>query len=93
MAERDPSKHPQVILLDLNLPKVSGMDVLKRIRGDERTRRIPVVILPSSAEESDIVNSYDIGANSFIQKPVDFRKFIEAIGNMGLYWLVLNRTV
>ena len=93
MAERDSSEHPQVILLDLNLPKVSGLEVLKKIRGDERTRRIPVVVLRSSAEESDIMNCYDMGASSYIQKPVDFKKFIEVIGNMGLYWLVFNRTV
>jgi CheY-like chemotaxis protein len=85
------ARMPEIVLLDLNLPKISGLDVLKRIREDERTRRIPVVILTSSGEERDIVMSYDLGANSFIQKPVDFAQFVQATNQLGLYWLVLNR--
>jgi len=81
---------PSVILLDLNLPKVSGFEVLKQIRSDPRTRRIPVVIMTSSHEEEDLLASYDLGANSYIRKPVDFANFVEAIASMGLYWLVFN---
>jgi len=87
---RDLSDQPQVILLDLKLPRVDGLEVLKRIRGDDRTRRLPVVILTTSNEEQDITNSYDLGANSYIRKPVDFDQFMEAIRHLGLYWLVLN---
>ena len=81
---------PQVVLLDLKLPKVDGLEVLKRIRAEERTRRLPVVILTSSGEEKDLINSYDLGANSYVRKPVDFRQFLEAARQLGLYWLVLN---
>ena len=82
---------PEIVLLDLNLPKISGLDVLKRMRSDERTKRVPVVILTSSGEERDVISSYDLGANSFVQKPVDFAQFIQATNQLGLYWLVLNR--
>jgi CheY-like chemotaxis protein len=91
-AGRDPDALPQVILLDLNLPKVSGLDVLRALRADERTRRLPVVILTSSRHESDMVESYDLGANSYVRKPVDFAQFVEAARQLGLYWLVLNES-
>jgi two-component system response regulator len=81
---------PEVVLLDLNLPKIPGLEVLRQMRADERTRRLPVVILTSSNEERDVVSSYDLGANSFVQKPVDFAEFVEAMRHLGLYWLVLN---
>jgi two-component system response regulator len=89
-AGRDPSDQPQVVLLDLNMPRLGGLEVLQRIRADDRTRMIPVVILTSSREERDLVRGYSDGANSYIQKPVDFPQFTDAIRNLGLYWLILN---
>ncbi len=89
-ADRDPCDLPVVVLLDLKLPKIDGLEVLKRLKSDERTRRLPVVILTSSSEERDIIDSYDFGANSYIRKPVDFNQFTEAVAQLGLYWLVLN---
>jgi len=87
---RDVNVLPALILLDLKLPRVTGLEVLRQIRADERTSRLPVVILTTSKEEQDISQSYDLHANSYIRKPVDFTKFVEAIQHMGLYWLVLN---
>ncbi len=82
---------PKVILLDLKLPKVDGLEVLKAFKGDPRTRNIPVVVLTSSKEEKDIIESYQLGANSYIVKPVNFENFMEAINSLGLYWLLLNQ--
>jgi len=92
-AGRSADAMPEVILLDLKLPKVNGLEVLRQLRADERTRRIPVVMLTSSTEERDIVASYDLGANSFVRKPVDFAQFLEAAQHLGLYWLVMNQSV
>jgi len=79
-----------VVLLDIHLPKIDGLELLRQLRSDDRTRRMPVVVLTSSSEESDIIRSYDFGANSFVRKPVDFERFVSAAAQLGLYWLVLN---
>lgn len=89
-AGRDADAMPEVVLLDLKLPKVDGLEVLQRMRADALTRRLPVVVLTSSNEEQDKLRSYDLGANSFVRKPVDFAQFIEAARQLGLYWLVVN---
>lgn len=89
---RDMSVMPTVVLLDLKLPKVDGLEVLRRMREDERTKLLPVVILTSSKEEKDLINGYKLGANSYIRKPVDFERFIEAVKQLGLYWLLLNES-
>jgi two-component system response regulator len=89
-AGRDPEALPQVVLLDLKLPKIDGLEVLKRLRADPRTRRLPVVVLTSSREEQDLIESYDLGANSYVRKPVDFTQFAEAVRQLQIYWLVLN---
>jgi len=91
-ASRDPNEVPQVVLLDLKLPKVDGLEVLRQVRADPRTRRLPIVILTSSAEEQDVLRGYELGANSYIRKPVDFTQFVEAVRQLGLYWLVLNES-
>ncbi len=92
-AGRDLSVAPAVILLDLKLPRVDGLEVLRRVRADARTNLLPVVILTTSREQQDIYEAYQLGANSYIRKPVDFEKFIYAVGQLGLYWLVLNEPV
>ena len=89
-AGRDVTVLPQVVLLDLKLPKVDGLEVLRRVRADPRTRRLPIVILTSSKEEEDMIGSYDLGANSYVRKPVEFERFVEAVKQLQLYWLVLN---
>jgi two-component system response regulator len=89
-AGRDSNNPPALILLDLKLAKIDGLEVLRRLRADPRTRRLPIVILTSSKEEQDLFKSYDLGANSYIRKPVDFDQFVEAVRQLGLYWLVLN---
>jgi two-component system, response regulator len=88
---RDPSDLPQVVLLDLNLPKIGGLDVLRAIRADDRTRVLPVVILTSSKEDKDLLSGYASGANSYIVKPVDFTQFADSVRQLGMYWLVLNQ--
>jgi two-component system, response regulator len=89
-AGRDAMLVPEVVLLDLKLPRIDGLEVLGRMRADERTRRLPVVILTSSNEEQDVIRSYNLGANSFVRKPVDFSQFCDVTKQLGLYWLVLN---
>ena len=89
-AGRDKDEKPQVVLLDLKMPKMDGLEVLQRIRKDERTKLQPVVVLTTSSEDRDRVESYKLGANSYVRKPVDFNQFAEAVNQLGLYWLVLN---
>lgn len=89
-AGRDTAHLPQVILLDLKLPKIGGLEVLERLRADSRTKLVPIVILTSSNEEQDLLSGYSLGANSYIRKPVDFVQFTESVRQLGLYWLVLN---
>jgi two-component system response regulator len=89
-SDRDKTPMPAVVILDLKLPKVDGLEVLQRMRADERTALVPVVILTSSKEERDMINGYKFGANSYVQKPVDFTEFIEAARQLGLYWFVIN---
>ncbi len=86
-----PRRPPEIVLLDLNLPKLGGLEVLRRIRADSRTHCLPVIVLTSSSEERDLVESYRLGANSYVQKPVDFGHFLETTGQLAWYWLVLNK--
>jgi two-component system, response regulator len=90
-AGRDVTHVPTVILLDLKLPKLDGLGVLKRLRADERTRTLPVVVLTSSSQDADVIASYNLGANSYVRKPVEFGAFVEAVSSLGLYWVLLNR--
>ena len=90
-AGRDPARLPAIVLLDLNLPRLDGRDVLQAIRANEATRNLPVVVLTTSAEPFDVDASYALGANSYIRKPVDFKQFVSAVQQVGMYWLVLNR--
>jgi len=89
-AEDDAVVMPQLVLLDLKLPKIDGLEVLRRLRADQRTRRLPVVVFTSSSEEEDMISSYSLGANSYVRKPVEFEHFLEATKQLGMYWLVLN---
>jgi two-component system response regulator len=89
-ADRDPAAKPALVLLDLNLPKIGGLEVLRRIRSDERTKALLVVILTSSAEESDLKAGYEAGANSYVRKPVEFNEFAKAVQTLGLYWMLIN---
>ena len=91
-ASRDSTAQPELVLLDLKLPKVDGFEVLRELRRDEHTKLLPVVILTSSKEQQDVVNGYDLGANSYVRKPVDFQQFVDAVRQLGLYWLVLNES-
>ena len=90
-AHRDVAHVPTVILLDLKLPKLDGLGVLKRLRADDRTRNLPVVVLTSSSQDADVLASYNLGANSYVRKPVEFGAFVEAVSSLGLYWVLLNR--
>ncbi len=90
---RDVSQHPKVILLDIKMPKMDGIEVLRNIRANESTRTIPVVIMTSSNEDKDILASYELGVNSYVVKPVEFEEFVKAVGNLGLYWLLTNRAI
>ena len=90
-AGRDIRDQPDLVLLDLKLPKMNGLEVLQRIRSDDRTRLLPVVILTSSNEDRDVVQGYELGANSFVQKPIDFKSFVDVVGQLGAYWSVVNQ--
>ena len=91
-ADRDPTNMPDVVLLDLKLPRMSGLEVLQRIRDDERTRTLPVVVLTSSSQDEDIISSYKLGANSYVRKPVRFADFSEAVRQLGVYWMLINES-
>jgi CheY-like chemotaxis protein len=91
-ADREPTHMPTVVLLDLKLPKLNGIDVLHRMRADPRTKLIPVVVLTSSSEDEDMLHSYESGANSYVRKPVEFSSFADAVTRLGIYWMLLNQT-
>ena len=91
-ADRVPEQLPLLVLLDLKLPKIGGLEVLERLRADSRTKLLPVVVLTSSIEDRDLISSYSLGANSYVRKPVDFTEFTEAVRQLGLYWLLLNQS-
>jgi two-component system response regulator len=91
-AKRDPARMPKVILLDLKMPKVGGLDVLRALKADDRTRSVPIVIMTSSSQESDVAESYDLGANAYVVKPVNFIEFSAAVGHLGMFWLSINKT-
>lgn len=90
-SHRDVNQRPRLVLLDIRLPKISGLEVARRLKGDERMKSIPVVMLTSSTEERDVVESYEIGVNSFIVKPVEFDKFVQAVSELGFYWMLMNK--
>lgn len=90
-ADRREAEDPQIVLLDLKLPRLGGMDVLRRMRSDPRTKYIPVVVLTSSSEDEDVLSSYQFGANSYVRKPIEFHRFAEAVKQLGMYWLLLNQ--
>ncbi len=92
-AQRDPSSPPKVVLLDLKLPKVNGLEILEAIKSDDRTKHIPVVIVTSSREEPDVKRAYELGVNSYVVKPVDFDQFVSAMSSLGLYWLLVNQPI
>ena len=90
--QRDITNHPKIVLLDLKLPKVNGLEVLRAIKGDERTRKIPVVMVTSSRQDPDMKTAYENGANSYVVKPLDFNSFVESMSQLGLYWLLVNKS-
>ena len=90
-ADRSPNEFPRLVLLDLKMPKLDGLDVLRELKADERTRSVPVVVMTSSNQERDLVDSYRLGVNGFVTKPVDFNEFMTAVANIGMYWLLVNR--